>query len=85
MAQYFSDKLPLSPYAKENKIAERATVMSTGLVDTNVIPEASRSAVAAAVRDLVKKEVEVALLEITDHQIHQISIHGIDKTPREAA
>ena len=59
--------------------------MSTGLVDTNVIPEASHAAVAAAVRDHVKKEVEAALLEITDHQIRQIWIHGLDKTPREAA
>ena len=65
VAQYFSDKLPLSRYAKENGIAERATVMSTGLVDADVIEEASRAAVAAAVRDHVKKEVEAALLELS--------------------
>ena len=55
------------------------------LVNSNLVEAVSQAAVAATVRAHVKSAVEAALLEITDHQIRQIWIHGLDKNAKEAA
>ena len=70
IAQYFCDKLPLSPYAKETDISNAAATAATALLAANPAPDAA--AIAAAIAAQVQKTVEASLLEMTDHQIRQI-------------
>ena len=83
IAQYFCDKLPLSPYAKEADINTASAAAAAALLAANPAPDAA--AITAAIAAQVQKTVEASLLELTDHQIRQIWIHGLDKPAREAA
>ena len=77
---FFRDKLPLTPYAKDTEITNSANQMTAELVNTNLVDAGSQGAKAAAVRAHIKRAVEAALLEITDHQIRQICIDAVSYT-----
>ena len=82
VAQFFADKLPLAPYAKDETTRAAAAATSAELIAAGGITEAK---ITAAVQKAIKTSVEKALLDVTGHQIRQIWIHGLDKPAREAA
>ena len=82
IAQYFCNKHPLSHYAKDADVTTASNAAAAALIATTANP--NEAAIAAAIKAQVQASVEKALLELTDHQFHQIWIHGLDKPAREA-
>ena len=80
--RYYSDKLPLAPYTKPEDTRTAAAKVANELVTAGGITEAK---ITDAVQKTLDTALKKALLDITNHQIQQIWMHGLDKPARDAA